>query len=86
MGKNRYSCGVLLESPEGRKTTGRPRYRWEYCCELGNVHIAQLTLAVLLQEDREHRPNLGGVGGANTPPVYFIPKNTVLPTELKRGK
>jgi hypothetical protein len=40
MGKIRNSYGVSLEKPEGRKPTGRHRCRWEYCCELGNVHIA----------------------------------------------
>jgi hypothetical protein len=33
-----------------------------------------------------HRHNVGlEGGGANAPPVFFLPKNRVLATELKRG-
>ena len=34
-----------------------------------------------------HRRNFGGEagGGANAPPIFFLPKNIFLATELKRG-
>jgi hypothetical protein len=32
-----------------------------------------------------HKRNLGG-GGANSPPIFFLPKNNFLATDLKKGK
>ena len=34
MGESRGACRVLVGNPEGRKTFGRPRHRWE-----GNIKM-----------------------------------------------